>query len=159
MTLQTVSNGRPCEPEAEKLVEHFKAMSEDDIVEYMVLLPMVPTATGLNDPRLRTVVQSARRRFARESQVELIAVPGVGLRYPFGDEQVRHGVKGMKSGVRKIKRNTRVVGDVSDDRLPDIRLRSQRDHIIGNAKLLAEMGRTTMRKLDAHVGTPTPNPQ
>lgn len=144
--LVSVTNGRPTEMQAKPLVERFKGMQPGDTVGWSEMVSLA--GEECKSIRLRTVCNAARKTLHKETGVVLKAVNGVGLRMPSGDEQVRHGVDWVRSGVRKIKAGTSIVASITDERLTD-KGRSERVQVTASLVALQRAADDEQKKLRA----------
>jgi len=147
---QFLTHGRPTSPDTEKVLSLFAPFSESTLVEHAKIEQALKEVRTSN--RYRSIIVSVRKRCAREHNIELQAVPGVGYRIPFGPEQIRLGTKKTRRGVRQIASGTRVVAMVSDDRLPNEQDRKTRDYIHARMNVLTELARTERRAIEATLG-------
>jgi hypothetical protein len=157
MGLATVMNGRPTKPQADRIVERVRALSEGDTISHQELEVLTEAKRG--EHRYRTVIGAAFRRVARELSIVMQSVRGVGYQVPTGYEQLRNGVGMVRLGVKRIGRGVATAKIVTDKRLPDARHRQVRDHIVTTAKYLHEFARNQRKALESTVGRPDVSPQ
>ena len=155
--LPQVLHGRPTQRQAERLVNHVVAMGVDQIVTHEQIEALIGVERATEVARYQTVLGAAKKRLLREHGIELISVRGTGFRYPTGDAQIRSSVGHIRRGVKKIGHGVKVGGQVADKRLT-VQGCEMRDHIVGQAKYLFELGRTQRKALELTVGKTDTNP-
>lgn len=143
--------GVPTKPEVDKLLALFRSLKEGDQASYGDITNYTGLAYGTN--RFTTVVMKARREFARETSVTLVAVPGVGLSYPTGREQLKLGANRVRVGARTVRRGTEIAAMVNDARL-DAPGRAARDAACYRMLALSDFARTEARKIQM-IAIPT----
>ena len=159
MALQTVLHGKPTKPDVDKIYPRLCQLREGDFVEHQELERLLGISKNGDAGRYRTVLGVARRQLQRETGVCLIALPNVGLRYPTGHEQLGHGHRTCRSGVRKFGRGAQIIGDVSDNRLPNQQHREARDYAIRQIRELKVLAQSEQKTIALRFGKPEVSPQ
>lgn len=145
---QTFWNGVPTKPDVDKLLVLFRKLEVGDEVSHESMEKVLHQQRST--ARYRTVVTKARKEFAKESGVVLVAVSGSGLAYPSGRDQLRYGADKVRAGVRSVRRGTEITAMVGDDRL-DSAGKAARDFAAQRMLALAEYTKTEARKIQMAV--------
>ena len=150
MSLVSVLNGHPVEPQATQVYELLVSrLKPGEVFTHEELATAAGAVKG--SARYRTVVMAARNRLMREKGTVLLARNGIGLAVPDGPEQIRAGTRGCRLSVKKWRKSIGVIGMVSDDRLTDID-RRKRDHIVMTAAHVSELLRTDVKEFALTLG-------
>lgn len=152
MGLQTVMNGRPTEPETDKILDWVRGHKEGDVLTHQQLETML--RLGRMESRYRTILTAAKRRVLRLLGIWLKAVPGVGYEYLPGGKQVAENTAYQKRGVRQFAQGLKIAASVTDERLPDQKHRLARDHMVDQMKYLVALAKTHRKEAELIVGTP-----
>ncbi len=150
--LTNVMNGKPTGPQVQKLFDHVKQTTPNDIIKHETIELLFGEKRGTH--RYRTLISTSKRRILRELHLDLRAVPGVGYEHPEGWTQIRQGVARIRTGTKSIVRGVQVAAVVSDERLPEPKHRAARDFIVNKARYLAEIAKTEKKSVELAVGRP-----
>ena len=126
MALQSVINGRDQKRQRTALVAAFSKLKEGQSITREELTSIIgePAKSG----RYYSILYAARKEFFESTGVTLETVQGAGVRYPTGEEQMALGRNGCRRAGRLLYRSTKTIARISDDRLSDPHLRTERDH-------------------------------
>lgn len=94
------SSGVPTEPDVKKLLTTFTNLKAGNVITHTDIENTIQVKPGTS--RYKTIVTAWRRRLLNEQNIDMEAVPSVGLRVLEQFERVTVSVRDFRRGVRRI---------------------------------------------------------
>lgn len=151
-------HGYPRGRQVERLLVRLRHLKEGDVLEHEEIAAIIEEKVG--EGPYYFIVHKALKKFFVETQgIRMVRLRCVGYQYPTGREQMQSGQHGIKLHQRGMGRATLTVTAVSDERLPDPKMRAQRDHTKQVIKQIAMMAKKETKLLELCLRpTDTPPP-
>lgn len=110
-----IALGRPTEPDCRRLDEAFPSLEVNTVIRYDAIAAVIGEALKSN--RLAVVIAAWRKRLFRLRNIDLRAVPGVGLRVLPEWDRVVVANGDFSSATRAVARSARRLGAVRTETL------------------------------------------
>lgn len=148
--------GVPTEPDVKRLLAAFPGLKRGQLVTHAE----IEEALGCDHrtSRYRGVVKSWKRKVLNESNLDLQAVPGVGLRVLDEYERVTESARDYRRGIKTVGRAAKRVQRVRVEMLTGEQA-AKAEHVQRHALATLEAGRAAVKEIAIRLAPAEANPR
>ena len=153
----TPFQGLSTEPEVQAIVARLNDIPEGGVIEHAELERMIHATRS--STRYGTIITKLKARVEKEQSITLVSERGVGYIKSTGEQQMHEVIRGVARAARQAHRSWNRAAIITDERLPDQRMRDARDFIVERGRLLMEMARTQRKAMAVVLARPETLPR
>jgi len=136
--------GRSTSTEVDALIKKFPALKAGDKISYEEIAKVANSEKGTS--RFNAVAGAWRKRLDVEFNIVLKAISNEGFVVMANASRIGHSAKGVKHGLRKIDRSSRLAARTDDDGLTESE-RKIKDHLARIGASLITLSQVESKKL------------
>lgn len=144
MTATWRNFGRSTSVEVDALIKKYPSLKAGDKISYEELSKIVGAEKGTS--RFASVVNAWRKRLDHEYNTVLGCIPNTGFEVLENSKRIDRSSKGVRYGLRKIDRSSRLAARTDESGLTESELKI-RDHLARIGASLVSIAQTESKKL------------